>query len=227
MRATVGALVVAASVLLSCGSSRTTPAFGPSASSQGGPLRPYTLPAPADFREACRLEGFVCSAGDFETFYPFPAALKRPLVLPLLSPGGSCPVSAAHPISTPAFGGVALGTGPARPLAAAPMNAAHAILLDRVQEQGWYAFKTLWFTEPSYQGPVRIRGARIDAPGAIAFGESPTLAELIVPPDGTVNGRDGWREAPGGTFVKTPGCYAWQVDGVGFSNIIVFSAVVS
>jgi hypothetical protein len=72
---------------------------------------------------------------------------------------------------------------------------------------------------------VRIRGARIDAPGSIAFGEGPDQEELIFPPGPTVNGRDGWREAPGGTYVKAPGCYAWQVDGVGFSTIIVFRAV--
>jgi hypothetical protein len=105
------------------------------------------------------------------------------------------------------------------------MDAAHGILLDTGQREGWYSFKTLWFTEPSYQGPVRIRGARIDAPGPIAFGEGPDLAELIFPPGPTLNGRDGWRTAPGGTYVRAPGCYAWQVDGVGFSNIIIFRAV--
>jgi hypothetical protein len=103
-------------------------------------------------------------------------------------------------------------------------NPAVEITLD-TEPAGWYGFKTLWFTEPSYQGPARIRGTRIDAPGAMAFGERPDLAELIIPPGPTLNGRDGWREAPGGTYVKGPGCYAWQVDGVGFSDIIVFRAV--
>ena len=28
-----------------------------------------------------------------------------------------------------------------------------------------------------------------------------------------------------GLFVKSPGCYAWQVDGLGFSEIIVVRAV--
>jgi hypothetical protein len=169
----------------------------------------------------------VCSPGDFATSGPFPAALQRPLALPSITAGELCPVSALHPITTPSFGGVALGTGPARPLAAAPMDATHGILLGTGQREGWYGFKTLWFTEPSYQGPVRIRGARIDAPGSIAFGEGPDLAELIFPPGPTLNGRDGWRTAPGGTYVKLSGCYAWQVDGVGFSNIIIFRAVAS
>jgi len=93
------------------------------------------------------------------------------------------------------------------------------------QTDGWYGFKTLWFTDPSYQGPVRIRGARIDAPGEMAFGEAPSAGELIIPPGPTLNEVAGYREAPGGTYVRAPGCYAWQVDGVGFTNLVVFRAM--
>jgi hypothetical protein len=35
--------------------------------------------------------------------------------------------------------------------------------------------------------------------------------------------RDGSRTAPGGTFVKGPGCYAFQVDGLDFSYNLIFS----
>ena len=35
----------------------------------------------------------------------------------------------------------------------------------------------------------------------------------------------GWREAPGGLWVTTPGCYAWQVDGLTFSEVIMVQAV--
>jgi hypothetical protein len=31
----------------------------------------------------------------------------------------------------------------------------------------------------------------------------------------------GWREFPYFTFVRSPGCYAWQVDGLSFSEVIV------
>jgi hypothetical protein len=40
----------------------------------------------------------------------------------------------------------------------------------------------------------------------------------------TLNGRDGWRQWPGGTWLRTPGCYAWQIDGTDFSDVIVFEA---
>jgi hypothetical protein len=35
----------------------------------------------------------------------------------------------------------------------------------------------------------------------------------------------GYRTVPGGTWIKAPGCYAWQVDGRGFSETIVMDAV--
>jgi hypothetical protein len=39
---------------------------------------------------------------------------------------------------------------------------------------------------------------------------------------GTMNGADGYRQVPGGTYVSTPGCFVWQVDGDQFSYQIVF-----
>jgi hypothetical protein len=89
---------------------------------------------------------------------------------------------------------------------------------------GWFGYKTLWFTLPSYVDVVLIRGARIDGDGPVGFGEQPAIGHLIIPPGPTLNGQDGYREAPGGTFVKSSGCYAFQVDGIGFSYVIVFSA---
>ena len=35
----------------------------------------------------------------------------------------------------------------------------------------------------------------------------------------------GWREWPSYTRVQTAGCFAYQVDGMGFSTVIVFRAV--
>jgi meiotically up-regulated gene 157 (Mug157) protein len=37
---------------------------------------------------------------------------------------------------------------------------------------------------------------------------------------------DGWNDWPSTTHVHGPGCYAYQVDGNGFSYAIVFRAVV-
>jgi len=35
----------------------------------------------------------------------------------------------------------------------------------------------------------------------------------------------GWRGWPSGTAIRTPGCYAWQIDGTTFSYTVVFKAV--
>jgi hypothetical protein len=49
---------------------------------------------------------------------------------------------------------------------------------------------------------------------------------LIVPPGPTLNGSSGSRMAPGGTWVVAPGCYGWQIDGLTFSYVVIFRAVV-
>ena len=71
-----------------------------------------------------------------------------------------------------------------------------------------------------------LRGSRIDGTGLVAFGEGPVIGHLIIPPGPTINEYpDLYREAPGGTYVQSLGCYAWQVDGTDFSYEIVFKAV--
>jgi hypothetical protein len=120
-------------------------------------------------------------------------------------------------VKTTDFGGNALGDGQVEPLLGDQVSA---------WPDGWFGFKTLWFALPSYSDSVLIRGARIDGIGSVGFGEYPVIGHLIIPPGPTMNGSNGYREAPGGTFVKTSGCYAWQVDGVAFTYVIVFKAVV-
>jgi hypothetical protein len=121
---------------------------------------------------------------------------------------------------------VALGPGPVEPLIAAAGDRLHGVAQVDSWSDRWYSFKTLWFVRPSYAGPVLIRGARIDGTGLVAFGEGPVIGHLIIPPGPTINSYpDINRTAPGGTYVQSPGCYAWQVDGTDFSYVIVFKAV--
>jgi hypothetical protein len=98
-------------------------------------------------------------------------------------------------------------------------------LINPTNSPPWLALKTLWFSVPAYQGPFVIRAQRLGRPGPVALGEGPTVAPLVVPPGPTLNGTGGWREAPGGLWVRAPGCYAWQVDGLTFSETIVVRAV--
>jgi hypothetical protein len=184
------------------------------------------LVVPTNYQEACANEGAVCVNASGAV----PAVLNRPLHLPMLRPGERCPATSGAPISTAYFAGVALGNGPVRPLIASAGNLRHGIAdLDPTDVPGWREFKTLWFSVPAYQGPFVIRAERVDRPGSIVLGGSgglpTTVVPLVVPPGPTINGGGGWRTAPSGTWAKSPGCYAWQVDGLTFSEVIVVRAV--
>jgi hypothetical protein len=182
------------------------------------------LLVPATYQAACANEGSIClsnAAG------PIPPVLDRPLRLPRLRPGQGCPASRGRPVNTAFFRGIALGSGPVRVVIAGAGDLRHgvAVLINPTSAPPWLGLKTLWFSAPAYQGPFVIRAERLGRPGPVALGEGPTVAPLVVPPGPTINGAEGWREAPGGLWVRTPGCYAWQVDGLTFSEVIIVQAV--
>jgi hypothetical protein len=102
----------------------------------------------------------------------------------------------------------------------------------------WQALQTLWFAVPGYDGPFEVRAARLGKSGPIAVqpggsGLTPGSGPLVVPGGPTINSYPppgpgtyhGYRTVPGSTWVRSPGCYAWQVDGRGFSEVIVFDAL--
>jgi hypothetical protein len=181
---------------------------------------------PSTYQQACVNERAVClphAAGSI------PSVLRRPLHLPTLRSGQRCPATHGHALSTPQFGGVAVGKGPVEAIIAEepPRDARRGIgdLVSPTNTPPWLGFKTLWFSTPKYQGPFVIRAKRLGQPGPITMGEGPTAAFIVVPPGPTLNSSNGWREVPGGTWVKSPGCYAWQIDGLSFSEVIVVHAV--
>lgn len=209
------AIMVATSCASTPGGVKTLP------STASTPLATAGLVTPTTFQQACQLEPSVCS----NATGAIPSALERPLHLPVIGPGQGCPTTPGAVIKTNAFTGMALGSGPVRPLG--PFGASGTVRVSTAQDYigGWYTFKTLWFSEPSYSGPFTIRGGQIDRAGPVAFGETLSLLELVVPPNYTVNSSEGYREAPGGTYVKAPGCFAYQVDGLTFSLVLVFRVV--
>lgn len=180
---------------------------------------------PATYRQACAQEVSICAAVPAGAI---PAALSRPLRFPVLRPGQHCPATPGRPLRTTLFSGIALGQGQVKVMVESAPGAARrgiAHLLTHTSAPGWFGFKTLWFSLPSYQGPFVIRATRLGAPGPIEMGESPQAGPLVIPPGAVMNQAGGYRQAPGGTWVKQPGCYAWQVDGLSFSELIVIRAV--
>lgn|SRR5450631_634002 len=181
------------------------------------------LPAPTTYSAVCDLLSSTCAT---QTAPPggLPPALVRPLKFPTVSPGALCPTSEGAEVDiggTGGFGGIALGLGdPVRPLG--PFTT-HGIAQGNVSvDSSWLGPKTLWYVVPAYQGPVLIRGSRLDGPGPVGFGEQPLVSALIIPPGPTLNEADGYRTSPGGTYVMRAGCYGVQVDGTSFSYVIVF-----
>lgn len=104
-----------------------------------------------------------------------------------------------------------------------------------------HPLKVAWIADPSYAGPIRIRGGRIDGGGQLLIGgrnnhwrgapvktvEGNALyPELDFMETHVVsNPPSPWRVWPSMTYVATPGCYAWQVDGLGFSELITIQAL--
>jgi hypothetical protein len=185
------------------------------------------LALPSTYRQACAAEAkasgcFHVPAG------PIPAALNRPLRFPVLRAGERCPASPGARFNTSDFGGIALGTGPVRVIVGSvggDLRHGIAGLINPTSAPPWLGLKTLWFSLPAYQGPFVIRAKRLDRPGPVWLDGEPTAAWLVIPPGPTWSTFSGYRTVPGGLFVKTPGCYAWQVDGLGFSEIISVRAV--
>jgi hypothetical protein len=153
---------------------------------------------------------------------PQSAKLMRPLHFPRVA-GARCPASRGRYVDTPTVSGIALGSGPVRVFINNPGDLRHGMAhLASTDVPGWLALKTHFFSVPAYHGPFLVRAKRLDDSGPIRLGARPTqTAPLRVPSGPAANGLAGWREFPYSTFVKAPGCYAWQVDGLTFSKTII------
>ena len=142
--------------------------------------------------------------------------LRRPLHLPRLARGAHCPISAAGRAAPQA--GATLGDGPAYPVV--PPNGV-ASLRDDLRSGGWYLHKMMWVVHRRYSGPVLVRGRQVDNGSQLRF-DRRRLPELRLPGAPAAAGR--WRYYPSQTALRGPGCFAVQIDGRGFSDIVLFAA---
>lgn len=147
----------------------------------------------------------------------------RPLRLPVVASGATCPHDTGKPVASSV--GPALGAGPAYAVGFGAEGIAR--YGGARQEGGWFYQKVLWATRPDYRGPLLVRGKQLDGPNELRFesGANPP-AELQLPSAGGGSQQDpGWRFWPSYTRVRAPGCYAWQVDGLDFTEVIIFQAL--
>jgi hypothetical protein len=167
------------------------------------------------------------------------AKLHRPLHLPKVAPGASCPVSRVARVDFEKYGvAKGIGPGPAYPIGFTQPGSRLQFPYppDPAGEfagSSWSGTKVLWFVTPRYRGPVLIRGGRLDRPDRLRFdrGKVPPK-EMRIPR----NASGGWppgvedkgqRYRPSYTRLRAPGCYAYQIDGTTFSRVIVFKAELS
>ena len=178
----------------------------------------------------------------------FARLAARPLDLPRhLASGGGCEL-AVDAVKLPGIPGEgALAPVSAGQSAAVPKGPIYASLggiprtmdvLDPPSGGAWgIAGVALWVSDPSYRGPAVIRGGQLDGDGRIRFGRGrhPEL-ELRLGAMGweedeglrqhgqPVRPPKGWRVVTAMTRIRTTGCYAFQVDGEGFSYSLPFFA---
>lgn len=142
-----------------------------------------------------------------------PAALQRPLALPSVPAGGACPVSATGSLT--GYPDAVLGPGPVYAGQSSPLSVTSFI------GSSWSGARVNWVASAAYSGPLLIRGGEVGGSGQVGFGEGQAPEnelQLLT----AVQTESGNREWPSFTRVLSPGCYAYQVDGTSFSEVIVF-----
>ena len=151
---------------------------------------------------------------------------KRPLQLLKLEAGSPCPRLHARQI-TPAYG-IALGDGPAY-VAGFSADGILDMSFPPPTEtpfygSQWSGAKVLWFIDPAYGGPLLIRGGRLDSSGEIRFDTGLNPPSQIWIEAASPAASSDWRNLATYTRLSSPGCYMYQVDGLSFTEAIIFEA---
>ncbi len=157
------------------------------------------------------------------TLDPASELSNRPVQLIKLEAGAECP--RAHARQVNADFGPAIGDGPAY-AAGFTTDGVLSVSFPAATEtpfygSQWSGGKVLWIVNPTYSGPLLIRGGRLDGSDQVRFenGAEPP-SELRMDAANTT----GWRSLPSYTRLRSPGCYMYQVDGLNFTETIIFEA---
>jgi hypothetical protein len=183
------------------------------------------------FNRQYRRYGLSCEFGQLWARWAF---LRRPLRVPTMAPGAPCPTSTMDSrdlASIAAWGkGVpAWGLGPAYPLLS---NVDGRPVLSFVYPPppgfgtDWGVVKFPWFTASSYRGRILIRGGQLDGSNEVRFvdGRPGFTPKKDINPVRELRLQNDAAGHPSLTRLRSPGCYAYQVDGWRLSRLIVFQA---
>lgn len=149
---------------------------------------------------------------------------QRPIKLPDVTVGDPCPTATR---TRPSAGfGTGAGAGP-------------AYAVGDTINLGVFPFnKVLWIVDPKYIGPVIIRGANLVTRERLMLQANSQsglqVAKTVPGPSGQVDfylelhipqsPKANWRSLPSYSYPPTQGCWAWQVDGLSFNEVIPFRA---
>jgi hypothetical protein len=145
--------------------------------------------------------------------------LARPVKLPAVRSGSACPVT---PVSN-------------RNVSVTDPRGHGPFYLGGPIPHGQFAWnKTVWILVDGARGPVLFRGGRVDGTGSLKFSGNPADhadAGVTLSSGGGASATFYERVIDLGTedalyvYPSTTGCYALQVDGASFEDVIVISAV--
>jgi hypothetical protein len=148
--------------------------------------------------------------------------LRRPLHIPRIAPGAACPTTDPKAFeAAPAFPVLEREGG--KPVLRFSYPPPRASIF---YGSPWSGQKVMWVVRAKYRGPLLIRGRQLDGPHELRFerGQIPGTKRWIRSAQRT---ETGMRRYPSSTRIRSPGCYAYQLDGLGFSRVIVFQARVT
>ena len=158
---------------------------------------------------------------------------QRPLTLPVIRAGDRCPVTQGSSESVPrepyifCAGCLWFGRGPVYFAWSFRVNHVEDAMfsLDGVpHENTAYRAKTPWVSKPDYEGPILIRGRRLDGKGTLRFNvASPKPEENLKLNAPSRTDPTRWSFWPSSMYVPGPGCYGIQVDTLRGTDIVIFS----
>ena len=198
------------------GRSAETCSWGATAS-KAGCLAPYTHCTKAH-RAAYRRHAYSCVGGYLQ--YDYSQLSRRPVRRP------ACTLTAQQgTLKRNGFGSVPAWGSPA-----SPFMPERSLVAPVEYDPGAYAdygvFKAMWAIDPRYVGPVLVRGRQLDGTDVLKLEKGePGFSDYTRAHPTTELHESGGYIHPSVTRVQTLGCYAYQVDGIGFSYSIVFRAV--
>ena len=184
-----------------------------------GCLAPYAHCTKAH-QAAYRRHAYSCVAGDLQ--YDYSQLRRRRVRQP------ACTLTPQQgTLKRNGYGGVPAWGSPA-----SPFMPERSLVAPVEYDAGAYArygsFKAMWAIDPRYVGPVLVRGRQLDGTDVLKFEKGePGFSDYTHSHPTIELHESGGYVHPAVTRVQTLGCYAYQVDGIGFSYSIVFRAVAS